>query len=78
VILIWDYPAQWTWKQLDPADAYVVARAAHRFAEAGEGDVRWTPPYFRLRAGRFELELTITEDDGGTVSVHHIYRARMR
>jgi hypothetical protein len=75
VNLTWDFPAQTTWKQLDPADAHVVARAAYRLAEAGEGDLQWEPPYYRLRAGRFDLALALDRRTE-TICVLHIYRAR--
>ena len=73
--LTWDFPALATWKQLDLEDAYIVARAAVRFAETGEGDLRWAPPYYRLRAGRHDLILAI-DHGGGSTCVLHVYRAR--
>lgn len=71
----WDYPAERTWKELDLGDAYVVARAVYRLAETGEGELRKAPPYYRLRAGRFDLELTM-DPEADTLCVLHIYRAK--
>lgn len=73
--LTWDFPARATWEQLDLPDAVAVARAAVRFAEAGEGDLRWTPPHHVLRAGRHDLWLAI-DTSTTTICVLRILRAR--
>ena len=50
----WSIAAESTWKKLPVGDATLVARAAVRFAETGEGDFevidRGSRPTVRLRA----------------------------
>lgn len=48
-----------------------------RFAEHGEGDLLWDPPYHLLRAGFYDLALSI-DVEARTMAVLRIYRARGR
>ena len=48
--------------------ATLVARAVIRFAETGEGDLGWDPPYHVLRAGFHNVLLTIEPRGFGTHS----------
>ena len=53
----------------------VIARAAVRFAERGEGQVEWAAPYHRLRAGFYDLALSV-DTRSRVTTVIRIYRAR--
>ena len=55
----WDFPALATFYDLEPRHAAAVDRAIIRFVETGEGDLTWVPPYHRLRAGPFDLALSL-------------------
>jgi hypothetical protein len=76
--VVWDHAARGYWDHLSPGDALRVDRAVLRFAETGEGDVRWEPPYHRLRvAGRvgfYQADLVV-DREAGTMIVLQIYRA---
>lgn len=52
-----------------------VGGAILRYAETGEGDVQRRPPHDVLRAGVYDVDLSIDEQ-AGTVCVIRIYRAR--
>lgn len=55
--------------------AAMVDRAIIRFAETGDGQLEWEPPYYRLRAGMHDALLTI-DPEARTLKVLRIYRAR--
>jgi mRNA-degrading endonuclease RelE of RelBE toxin-antitoxin system len=55
--VIWSPAALRTFYELPPHTAMIVDRAVIRLAERGEGDLRWVPPYHRLRAGQHEVAL---------------------
>jgi len=73
--VLWDYPALGTFYRLPPHSAALVARVALRCASTGEGDIEHEPPYYRLRAGKHDLTLTI-DFEARTITVLRIYRAR--
>jgi hypothetical protein len=56
--------------QAEEIDAAVI-----RLAETREGDLRWEPPYDRLRAGALEAAVRIDEETG-TLHVLFLYWAR--
>ncbi|HZF54321.1 MAG TPA: hypothetical protein VE093_36995 [Polyangiaceae bacterium] len=64
----WSLAAEATWKKLSMGDATLVAKAAVRFAETGQGDLevisRDAKPTVRLRAGRFVLTALCKPYDG--------------
>jgi mRNA-degrading endonuclease RelE of RelBE toxin-antitoxin system len=63
----WALAAEATWKKLSMGDATLVAKAAVRFAETGQGDLevisRDAKPTVRLRAGRFVLTIAVPKDE---------------
>jgi hypothetical protein len=73
--IVWDWPALATFYQLPLHTATIVDRAVLRFAERGEGHLEWVPPYHRLRAGLYDLALSI-DTERFTITVIRIYRRR--
>lgn len=73
--IIWNWPALITFYRLPLHTATMVDRAVIRFAERGEGHLEWVPPYYRLRAGFYDIALVI-DPERVTVTVMRIYRAR--
>lgn len=73
--IVWNYPALFTLYRLPMHSAVMVDRAIIRFAETGDGQLEWEPPYYRLRAGMHDALLTI-DAEARTVTVLRIYRAR--
>jgi hypothetical protein len=71
----WDFPALVTFYELLPREAALVDRAVIRFAETGEGELAWIPPYHRLRVGPFDLALSI-DHAARVVTVIRIFRTR--
>jgi hypothetical protein len=55
--------------------AALVDRAVIRFADSGEGQLDWDPPYHLLRAGFYDLVLVMNRANS-SVTVLRIYRAR--
>ena len=71
----WDPAALYVLYQLLPSAAAAVDRAVLRFAEAGEGDLEWDPPYHRLRASTHDALLAI-DGPAERIIVIRLYRAR--
>lgn len=71
--IVWTPPALWVPYRLPMHSAMLVDRAVIRFAEAGEGDIAWEPPYHHLRAGMYDLLLAIDRMER-RLTVLHIYR----
>jgi hypothetical protein len=71
----WDPAALFVFYRLRVAAATAVDRAILRWAQTGEGDLEWVAPYHRLRAGRYEVALSINRVRR-TVDVIRIYGAR--
>ena len=73
----WSRQALGAFYQLHPWTAMTVDRAVIRFVERGEGFVERDPPYVRLRAGFYDVLLSIDPKER-TVGVVQFYRARAR
>lgn len=73
--IAWARPALWVLYKLPMHSAMLVDRAVIRFAEAGEGEIAWEPPYHHLRAGMYDLLLSIDRNER-RLTVLYIYRAR--
>jgi len=73
--IAWHEPAIVTLYRLPMHSAMLVDRAVIRFAELGEGHLEWDPPYHRLRAGLYDLVLSI-DRDARMITVLRIYRMR--
>lgn len=73
--ILWDPAALFVFYRLPPHSATLADRTLIRFAETGEGELSWVAPYHRLKAGSFELALTI-DRQAWAVTVLRIYRAR--
>lgn len=73
--VLWAPAALYRFYRLPIHSAALVDRAVIRFAERGEGQLDWDPPYHLLRAGFFDIVLAIDRADR-TVTVLRIYRAR--
>lgn len=73
--LLWDWGALVTFRSLPLHTEMMIARAAVRFAERGEGHVEWAAPYHRLRAGFYDLALSV-DSRSRVMTVVRIYRAR--
>ncbi len=73
--ILWDYPALYAFYRLSMHSATIVDRAVTRFVEHGEGQIEDVPPYFRLRAGLYDVVLIVTPSDR-MVTVLRLYRAR--
>jgi len=71
----WSPAALFTFYRLPLHSAAIIDRAVIRLVESGEGHLEWVAPYHRLRAGKYEVALSI-DREALTVSVLHIYRAR--
>jgi hypothetical protein len=71
----WDPPALVAFYRVGIAGATSVDRAVIRFAETGVGDLEFDPPYHRLRAGRYDVLLTI-DVQRRTITVLRFYRVR--
>jgi hypothetical protein len=72
--IAWNYPALVTFYDLRPHEAMRVDRAVLRFAETGEGDVAWMPPYYRLRIGEFGVRFAI-DRQARVMTVLYLYRS---
>ncbi len=75
--VIWSRRALGAFYHLHPWAAMSVDRAIIRFVERGEGFAERDPPYVRLRAGFYDVLLTIDHKDR-IVGVVQFYRARAR
>jgi hypothetical protein len=75
--VIWDFPALATWdKKLSLSEKHVAGRAIYEYAETGVGNLRWWPPYQRLRAGpRHEVAVRV-DREAGELHVIHLYETR--
>jgi len=73
--ILWHPAARFVFYRLPIHTATLVDRAIIRFAERGEGELEWAPPYHRLRAGLHDMALAIDREKR-TVTVVHIFRAR--
>jgi len=71
----WDPAALFAFYRLPRHSATLVDRSVIRFAETGQGQLEWVAPYYRLRAGSFDLALAIDRDEQ-RLTVLRIYRAR--
>lgn len=71
----WSAAALRVFYRLHIHSATLVDRTVIRFAETGEGELAWEPPYYHLRAGKFDVLMTI-DGDAELVAVLHIYRTR--
>lgn len=72
--IFWDFPALRRLYELPPHTAMLVDRAVVRFAQTGEG-AEWDPPYYRLRAGFYDVALAV-DTQARTVSVLRLFRVR--
>mgnify|MGYP000988797493 CR=1 FL=1 len=73
--ILWDPAALFVFYRLPIHSATLVDRSVIRFAETGQGTLEWVAPYYRLRAGSFDLVLAI-DREGERLTVLRIYRAR--
>lgn len=71
----WDPAALFVFYRLPMHSARLADRAVIRFVERGEGELLWDPPYHVLRAGFYDIVLTI-DPDAQTLTVLRVYRAR--
>ncbi len=71
----WGPAASFVFYELPRHSAALVDRAVIRLAETGEGDLEWSPPYHRLRVGKYDVALAI-DFETRTIAVLRIYRAR--
>lgn len=72
---IWHPAALHVFYRLPLHTATLIDRATIRFAETGEGDLRWDPPHHVLYTGFHNVLLAIDLADGA-IAVLRIYRAR--
>ena len=71
---IWDPAALFVFYRLPRHSVTLVDRAVIHFAERGEGQLEWDPPYHRLRAGLHHVMIAI-DREARTFTVLRIYRA---
>lgn len=71
----WDPAALYAFHRLPIHSATLVDRTVLRFAQSGEGYLEWVAPYYRLRAGFFDLILVL-DIAARSVTVLRIYRSR--
>lgn len=73
--VLWDPAALFVFYRLPRTDIERADRAVLALAERGEGHLEWVAPYHRLRAGKYDVVLSI---DARTLSITvlHIFRAR--
>jgi hypothetical protein len=71
--IAWDYPALVAFHTLHPHHAMLVDRAIIRFAETGQGQVEWLPPYYRLHVGAFRVRFGV-DRESRTMNVLYLYR----
>lgn len=69
----WHPAALHVFYRLPIHSATLVDRTVLRFIEHGEGDLEWDAPYYILRAGFFDVILSIDRQER-TAAVLHIYR----
>ncbi|WP_437668689.1 hypothetical protein [Sorangium sp. So ce131] len=73
--VVWNFPALVTFYNLPMHSAFMIDRAVVRFAETGEGELAWEPPYHLLSAGFHDVVLAI-DREARTIAVLRIYRVR--
>lgn|GEM_PF-5009427 len=73
--IFWAPAALHAFYRLPMHSAALVDRAVIRFADSGEGQLDWDPPYHLLRAGFYDLVLVMNRANS-SVTVLRIYRAR--
>ena len=69
--ILWNWPALVSFYNLHPHTAMIVDRAVIRFAEHGEGHLRWVAPYHRLRAGLYDAVLAL-DIEARTVTLYQM------
>jgi hypothetical protein len=74
-VVTWDWRALTTFYKLPLHTATMVDHAVIRFAEHGEGQVDWDPPYYLLVAGFYDVVINVDREQR-TMAVLRIYRAR--
>lgn len=52
---VWDPAALYVFYRLPIHSATLADRAILRFASTGEGELDWEPPYYLLRAGKYDV-----------------------
>lgn len=73
--IIWHPAARHILLELPIRTATLVDRAVIRFAELGEGQVEWVAPYHRLRAGPYDVALSV-DGEACVINGLDVYRAR--
>lgn len=73
--IAWSPAALWVFYRLPMHSATILDRAVIRLAETGEGELGSEPPYHRLRAGTFDVLISI-DRSARRLTVLHVYRTR--